>query len=373
MTAPLNDSTAQHNGSSNTEPTRPRPTRKRAGESDSGDAPAKPAAKKKRKNTKDEKLAEMDKENAMLRARLAALEAETARRSQTPPSGGAAHNSPSHPEDQVNVPDDVGGPEDDDEGDNNDSAQARRATVPENGPQQSDQPQTGGRAPIQQLQEAPLSMASRTPGTTALAAGSNGSSSSPSTGGNNQPGNPRPKGSKWSISVEMGLAGSTAKRLKYNTFTRNIRDLALQGNIPWHVEWRDVPGGQLERVCEVAAERMPFLAQFNNHWATKAIIKQWMANKRSYAYRNGVLKPNPKYQYLANNAAKRGNAPGSRKKRATRVYEAKKAKKAAKKQSKRRQQNDQPEFIEGSSRDRGGDDDDEENNGAGADNDEEEG
>ncbi|KAL0069521.1 hypothetical protein AAF712_003557 [Marasmius tenuissimus] len=102
-----------------------------------------------------------------------------------------------------------------------------------------------------------------------------------------------------------------------------------------------------------AAEKMPFLAQFNNHWATKAIIKQWMGNKRSYAYRTGTLKPDAKYQYLKNNAAKRGNAPGSRKKRATRVYEAKKAKKAAKKQKKKTQQSGQaaPEFIEGSSRD----------------------
>ncbi|KAL0058486.1 hypothetical protein AAF712_014836 [Marasmius tenuissimus] len=346
---PFNDTTVQHNGDSNGAGTKTRASNRKRKSTDAGNKEATNKTSKKKKSKKDEKMAEMDKENASLRAQLAALQAAAAEQDRQTPGPDSDDNEDENNEDEDETPPN-----------RNNEPQGEGANVPARQPTRRNQASSSPRL------RAPEPT---TPGTNAPentdATQSNGNIQAPAQGSDRKP---RPKGSKWSISVEMDLAGSTAKRLKYNTFTvssnspilreiltiniakRNIRDLSLQGNLPWHVEWRDVPSGQLERVCEVAADKMPYLAQFDNHWATKAIIKQWMGNKRSYAYRTGTLKPNPKYQYLANNAAKRGNAPGSRKKRATRVYEAKKAKKAAWKQKKRdaRGDKDQQEFVQGS-------------------------
>ena len=60
------------------------------------------------------------------------------------------------------------------------------------------------------------------------------------------------------------------------------------------------------------------MARFVNDWATEAIVRQWMKNKRSYAVRQGFIEVKPKWEYLKDNAAKRTDAPrGNGKRKAT--------------------------------------------------------
>ena len=51
------------------------------------------------------------------------------------------------------------------------------------------------------------------------------------------------------------------------------------------------------------------MAKYTNDWATEAIARQYMKNKRSYAVQRGFLEVDAKYEYLKANAAKRSDAP----------------------------------------------------------------
>jgi len=51
------------------------------------------------------------------------------------------------------------------------------------------------------------------------------------------------------------------------------------------------------------------MAKYTNDWATEAITRQYMKNKRSYAVQRGFLEVDGKYEYLKANAAKRSDAP----------------------------------------------------------------
>ncbi|KAJ8089149.1 hypothetical protein PM082_014397 [Marasmius tenuissimus] len=136
---PFNNSTVQHNRDSNGAGTKTRASNCKRKSTDAGNEETTNKTSKKKKSKKDEIMAEMDKENASLRAQLAALQ---------------------------------GAPE--------------PTTPGTNAPENAD------------------------------AIWSNGNIQAPAQGSDRKP---RPKGSKWSISVEMDLTGSTAKHLKYNTFT----------------------------------------------------------------------------------------------------------------------------------------------------------
>jgi len=46
------------------------------------------------------------------------------------------------------------------------------------------------------------------------------------------------------------------------------------------------------------------MAKYTNDWATEAIARQYMKNKRSYAVQRGFLEVDAKYEYLKANAAK---------------------------------------------------------------------
>ncbi|KAJ7921052.1 hypothetical protein B0H13DRAFT_2318808 [Mycena leptocephala] len=59
-----------------------------------------------------------------------------------------------------------------------------------------------------------------------------------------------------------------------------------------------VDGG---KIFAVAQERHPILAHFHNDQATEDIIKQYIKNKRSHAYRNEWLKVPANYNYLKAN------------------------------------------------------------------------
>lgn len=51
------------------------------------------------------------------------------------------------------------------------------------------------------------------------------------------------------------------------------------------------------------------MGRYVNDWATEAIVRQWMKNKRSYAVQKGFLDVKPKWDYLKDNSAKRTDAP----------------------------------------------------------------
>jgi hypothetical protein len=53
-----------------------------------------------------------------------------------------------------------------------------------------------------------------------------------------------------------------------------------------------------------ARETHPILARYHNNWATEAIVKQYVKNKRNNAYKNNWLEVPAKYTYLKANAAK---------------------------------------------------------------------
>ncbi|KAF7982854.1 hypothetical protein HWV62_25830 [Athelia sp. TMB] len=124
----------------------------------------------------------------------------------------------------------------------------------------------------------------------------------------------KPSGSKWSIQVEMRLKGAGRKYDNYKAIQRSVRDLAMAAHINWEVPWRDVPSSQKAMLFDVCRQRHPYLARFRNDWATEAIVKQFLGNKRQRAYDMGWLKVPEKYTYLKSNASKRSST-GSRKKK----------------------------------------------------------
>ncbi|KAF8230383.1 hypothetical protein L208DRAFT_1378520 [Tricholoma matsutake] len=128
----------------------------------------------------------------------------------------------------------------------------------------------------------------------------------------------RPKGTpgtEWTIAINMGLAGSTKKKEKYNLLKE---------------DWRNIPAAEKVTFFAVCHDHHPFLAKFHNDWAMEAIIRQYFANeqktniirqyfaneqktnivrqyfanKRKTNYQKGYLEVPKKYEYLTNNAAK---------------------------------------------------------------------
>ncbi|KAG6848684.1 hypothetical protein H0H93_014905 [Arthromyces matolae] len=112
---------------------------------------------------------------------------------------------------------------------------------------------------------------------------------------------PRPTGTaghQFSIQEEMGLVGSAKKMGEYKA-------LVLSLGSPF-----------LLRQCQ---KEHPILARFVNDWATEEIIKQYLKNKRTYAYKKGYLDRPSGYEHLKVNASKRSNAP--RRKKASRIID----------------------------------------------------
>ena len=72
------------------------------------------------------------------------------------------------------------------------------------------------------------------------------------------------------------------------------------------------------------------LDRYEQDWATEGLARQYLKNKRSYNYRQGLIDVPDKYQYLKGNAAQRSEAPrGNVHKR--KAAQAKKQAKVAKK------------------------------------------
>ncbi|KAI5822307.1 hypothetical protein K523DRAFT_358472 [Schizophyllum commune Tattone D] len=116
----------------------------------------------------------------------------------------------------------------------------------------------------------------------------------------------RPRGIR-NIQIGMGLAGGRGSKKNdlYESILREVRDLVLQANLPWHLVWDDIPYEDRAKLCRAAHEKAPFLRRFKNDWPAVAIARQFCKNRRNKAYRKGLLKPPEKYAYLKANAAKR--------------------------------------------------------------------
>ncbi len=123
---------------------------------------------------------------------------------------------------------------------------------------------------------------------------------------------------------------------------REVRgDLTLNAHLPFERSWCDIPAASKATLFAVVSDLLPhniqaclpplcrpqdthpFLSRFENDWATEAIICQYLKNKRKTLYKAGSLEKPKGYEYLKENAAKRDQSK-SRKKTATKIYEANK-------------------------------------------------
>lgn len=111
-----------------------------------------------------------------------------------------------------------------------------------------------------------------------------------------------------------------------------------------------------------ARERNPIFKRYQNDWATEALVKQYVKNKRRRGYSKGWLEVPDKYAYLKANASKRNSAP--RKKRVQGAIDAAKkravenvaSKRAAVARGKRRVINDESEEEDDGGKDDEGED-----------------
>ncbi|KIM44366.1 hypothetical protein M413DRAFT_25786 [Hebeloma cylindrosporum] len=133
----------------------------------------------------------------------------------------------------------------------------------------------------------------------------------------------------FNIQAAMGLSGSDKRRRRYNAILRTVKELAGNAKLNWELEWAEIPVRAKSQFFEVVRESIPYMSRYVNDWATEAIVRQWMKNKRSYAVKQGFLEVKEKWDYLKDNAAKRTNAPrGNGKRKATSQVSDRAAKKA---------------------------------------------
>ncbi|KAJ7831277.1 hypothetical protein B0H13DRAFT_1915499 [Mycena leptocephala] len=96
---------------------------------------------------------------------------------------------------------------------------------------------------------------------------------------------PRPRGTAgthFSIKKAMMLDRSAADEEAYKCLLRNMRDLALDAHIDWKVPWKQIPVDQKASLFEVARTRHPYLAKFENDWATEELVEQFIKNRRNH-------------------------------------------------------------------------------------------
>ncbi|KAG6826407.1 hypothetical protein H0H92_015914 [Tricholoma furcatifolium] len=122
---------------------------------------------------------------------------------------------------------------------------------------------------------------------------------------------PRPKGTAGHhFSIQEGMElGDTAKKAEiYKALVRYIHRLTDQSPINWEHSWSKIPARDKANLFEVCRKAHPILARYVNDWATEEIAKQYLKNKRNYAYRMDHLKRPEGYEHLKVNASKRSSA-----------------------------------------------------------------
>ncbi|KAI0758441.1 hypothetical protein BC629DRAFT_1598034 [Irpex lacteus] len=101
---------------------------------------------------------------------------------------------------------------------------------------------------------------------------------------------PKPRG-KFSLRQAMGL-GDPEKKIQYRAIQRTIHELVILASINWKLDYRKQDPIKLGNLFQAANEDHPILATFENNWATAELIKQFLQNRRKYAYSLGIL-PSP--------------------------------------------------------------------------------
>ncbi|EPQ54398.1 hypothetical protein GLOTRDRAFT_111248 [Gloeophyllum trabeum ATCC 11539] len=105
----------------------------------------------------------------------------------------------------------------------------------------------------------------------------------------------KPKGSAGQGICLIEVMGLQDDVEQYNTILRDVRDLVHSAQLDWTVDYREQPMADLGNLFAVARQRHPILARFKNDWVTSEIVKQFMRNRRKFAYRKGVLHPTTKH------------------------------------------------------------------------------
>ncbi|KAI1781935.1 hypothetical protein LXA43DRAFT_1069532 [Ganoderma leucocontextum] len=100
----------------------------------------------------------------------------------------------------------------------------------------------------------------------------------------NVPQIPRPAGSSWSIQESMQVTPS-----EYAEIQRTIRSLVIRAALDWTDDFRRQDPDKLATLFRAARTAHPILQRYANNWATAAIARQYMQNKRKHAYKQGYI------------------------------------------------------------------------------------
>ncbi|KAH9849071.1 hypothetical protein C2E23DRAFT_840672 [Lenzites betulinus] len=104
----------------------------------------------------------------------------------------------------------------------------------------------------------------------------------------NLPEIPRPAGTGWSIREAMEIDHSD-----YAEIQRSIRSLVIRSQLDWTDDFRRQDPDKLATFFRAARKAHPVLRRYMNNWATAAIARQYMQNKRKHAYKQGYIKKKP--------------------------------------------------------------------------------
>ncbi|KAI0073760.1 hypothetical protein K474DRAFT_146108 [Panus rudis PR-1116 ss-1] len=75
----------------------------------------------------------------------------------------------------------------------------------------------------------------------------------------------------------------------YQMILRSVRGLTIVARLDWTEDYRRQDPDKLSMVFRAAREEHPILKQYQNNWATAAIIRQYMSNKRKHAVKRGYI------------------------------------------------------------------------------------
>ncbi|KAI0686436.1 hypothetical protein C8T65DRAFT_634026 [Cerioporus squamosus] len=95
----------------------------------------------------------------------------------------------------------------------------------------------------------------------------------------------RPPGTRWSIQEAMQLS-----RAEYSEIQRTIRSLVIRAQLDWTEDFRRQDADKLATMFRAARTAHPILRRYTNNWASAAIARQYMSNKRKHAYKQGYIK-----------------------------------------------------------------------------------
>ncbi|KAH9049188.1 hypothetical protein EDB83DRAFT_2317255 [Lactarius deliciosus] len=97
--------------------------------------------------------------------------------------------------------------------------------------------------------------------------------------------------------IQNGM-GLSDDKPRYHAIRHLVMDLVAAAGINWEVRWAEIPASKKAKLYQAARDQVPYLKRFSNDWATEALAKQLLKNKRGHSYRSGYLEVPEKYAYL---------------------------------------------------------------------------